>query len=718
MIKKPVTPSVGRTPSPFVSFSPIPGLLAFSIALASGSVLANDDPFGGDGGLWDIPLEELGHVRVTSIASGTQTPLDKAAAVATVITEDDIIAMGATDLDEILETVPGLHVGRSDQGYSPKYNIRGITSSYNPQTLVLINGIPITSMFTGNRSQVWAGMPVKSIARVEVIRGPGSALYGADAFSGVINIVTKTGSNINGTKAGARAGSFDTQAGWVEHGGSYSGFDIGFTFEYETTDGQQEKVQQDFQTGLDSVFMTNASLAPGPVNTMKDMIETRLDVAYDNSRFRAGYQGRSNMGTAPGISQALDPSGRFASQRFNADYTYTLNDLTPNWGVEGRVSYYRGTQEVEDNILVLPPGTFGGAYPNGLIGNPELKEENARIDFSGAFRGFSKHILRLGTGGYWGDIFEVKESKNFNPDLSPKPGLEDVSGTSEVFLPEKDRTSYHFFAQDEWQFADNWQLTSGVRYDHYSDFGDTTNPRLALVWATTDSITTKLLYGRAFRAPSIAELFASSNPVALGNPDLKPETIDSFEFAFAHQLSSKWRYSANIFYYEIDDYITFVDTGTGSQQQQAQNIGERTGYGTELETDYKPINTLRLLANYSYQKSEDDKTKTDVGEAPNHQIYGRSEWEFITRWHFDAQVNWVGEQKRVVGDSRTPVSDYTTVDLTLRKKEVWNSLELAISVRNAFDENVYEASPGPIASIPGDFPMAGRSIYGEVQYTF
>ena len=691
-------------------------IVAISVALASGVVGASDDYTFQDESLWDMSLEELGQVRVITLATGTKTPLDKAAAVATVITEDDIIAMGATDLDEILETVPGLHVGRSDQGYSPKYNIRGITSTFNPQTLVLINGIPITSLFTGNRSQVWAGMPVKSIARVEIIRGPGSAMHGADAFSGVINIITKTGKDINGTKFGARAGSFDTQAAWVEHGGSYGDFDIGFTFEYETTDGQREKIEQDFQTGLDAAFMTDASLAPGPVNTNKDMIESRLDIAYNNSRFRAGYQGRSNMGTAPGVAQALDPHGRFASQRFNADYTYTLVDLTPNWGVESRVSYYRGTQEVEEDILVLPKGTFGGAYPDGLIGNPELKEENARFDFNGTYRGFNDHIVRLGTGAYWGDIFEVKESKNFNPDLSPKPGLEDVSGTSEVFLPEKDRSSYHFFAQDEWRFADNWLLTSGIRYDDYSDFGDTTNPRFALVWATTDSITTKLLYGRAFRAPSIAELFASSNPVALGNPDLTPETIDTYEFAFTQQVSSQLLYSANIFYYQIDDYITFVGTGSGTQQ--AQNVGERVGYGTELEVDYEPIKTLRLLANYSYQKSEDDKTNEDVGEAPNHQVYGRSEWAFMASWHFDAQVNWVGEQKRVLGDTRSSVDDYTTVDMTLRKKEVWNSLALALSVRNVFDEDVYEASPGPVAAIPGDFPMAGRSVYGEIQYTF
>ena len=158
-----------------VSFVPLHRLLAVSIALASGAVVASDDPFGGEDSLWDMSPEELGKVRVTSLATGTETPLDKAAAIATVITEADINAMGATDLDQILETVPGVHVGRSDQAYAPKYNIRGITSSLNAQTLMLVNGTPVTDLVFGNRSNVWAGMPVKSIQRIEVIRGPGSA---------------------------------------------------------------------------------------------------------------------------------------------------------------------------------------------------------------------------------------------------------------------------------------------------------------------------------------------------------------------------------------------------------------------------------------------------------------------------------------------------------------------------------------------------------------
>lgn len=191
-----------------------------------------------DQSLWDIPLEELGQIRVVSIASGTETPLDKAAAVTSVINADDIAAIGATDLDEMLETVPGLHVNHSDQGFSPKYVFRGITSSNNAQALVLINGIPATTMVYGNRGNAWGGMPVKAIERIEVIRGPGSALYGADAYSGVINIITKGPDSIGGQTVGGRLGSFDTRGGWLEsvhHIGG--GLAMSLVLEYQTTEG-------------------------------------------------------------------------------------------------------------------------------------------------------------------------------------------------------------------------------------------------------------------------------------------------------------------------------------------------------------------------------------------------------------------------------------------------------------------------------------------------
>jgi len=152
-----------------------------------------------------------GDEDIVSIATGTAQPISRAPAVASVITAEHIKQIGATELDQVLETIPGLHVAVSARGYSPIYTIRGVYSDTNPQVLMLINGIPITNVFAGDRSQVWAGMPVNDIARIEVIRGPGSAVYGADAYAGVINIITKDANDIKGTEIGARGGSFNNK---------------------------------------------------------------------------------------------------------------------------------------------------------------------------------------------------------------------------------------------------------------------------------------------------------------------------------------------------------------------------------------------------------------------------------------------------------------------------------------------------------------------------
>ncbi|WP_282433957.1 TonB-dependent receptor plug domain-containing protein, partial [Marinobacter caseinilyticus] len=433
---------------------------------------------------------------MVSIASGTETPLDKAAAITSVISAEDIQAMGATDLDQVLETVPGLHVNHSDQTFSPKYIFRGMTSSFNPQALLLVNGIPVTTMMFGNRTTVWGGMPIKAINRIEVIRGPGSALYGADAYAGVINIITKTSKDIQHTTVGARVGSFDTHGGWVEAGEQLGSMGVGFILEYQETDGWRKNIDRDAQTGFDDSFGTSASLAPGPVNTSVDQVDARLDVGAENWQLRAGIQDRRNIGTGPGVAQALDPEGRYSSKRFNTDYSYRWQDVVSGLDVEARVSYLNITQEPENDITLYPPGAFNGSFPDGFIGSPGYKENQIRFDLSSIYNELDNHRILSGTGAFWADLYEVTESKNFNPDFSPKSSIEDVSNDpSQVWMPEEKRTNYYVFVQDEWQFAQNWQLVSGIRYDHYSDFGNTLNPRAALIWATTDAITTKFLYG-------------------------------------------------------------------------------------------------------------------------------------------------------------------------------------------------------------------------------
>ena len=710
-------------------------LVAAILALSSGLVFTTDaratesgiiQPLAAAGqkDLWDLSLRELSMVEVATVATGTRTPVHKSASMITVITADQIAAMGATDLDEIIETVPGIHITRSDQTYFPKYVFRGITSKFNPEVLLMFNGVPIKTSFAGNRSNVWAGMPVKSIQRIEVIRGPGSAVYGADAFSGVINIITKTAADIDTGKAGLRAGSFDTYGGYLEHKFNVNNVQTGFVLEYEETDGQDETIDADAQTLFDEFATTNASLAPGQANLGRRRTELHADLQYNGFNYKLSYQKRENIGTGPGIAQALDPNGRFESTRILSDLRYKTDQILPHTFAEVQLTYFYNTQiPTEDNYL-FPPGAFiNGPFPDGVIGNPGYKEDQWRLNTNLSYEGFTDHILRLGFGGHWSDMYETTETKNFDATLAPRPGgLEDVSDTDEIYLPEHSEQSRYMYLQDEWRIDPGLVLTGGVRYDRYSNFGETYNPRLGLVWELNDQYTARLLYGEAFRAPAPLELYITSNPVSLGNTKLDPETIKTSEIALTHSPNKLFQHTVNVFYYEIDDFIDYEPIA-GTPARMAQNTGARRGHGMEWDATYQATDSLNLFANYSYQKSRDLKTDEDVGEAPNHQAYLRAQWQWTDLWRFTTQVLWVGSQKRVAGDDRDAVPSYTKVDMTIERTRLTRTIDLKFMIKNLFDEDIREPSPGPSAGftsafIPNDFPMAGRSVTMEASWVW
>ncbi|HTN94862.1 MAG TPA: TonB-dependent receptor [Gallionella sp.] len=651
-----------------------------------------------------------------SIATGFRQPIARAPSVATVITAEDISAIGAADLDEVLETVPGLHVSRSPSGYNPIYIIRGIATPYNPQVLMLVNGIPITGVTFGDRSQIWAGFPLESIARIEVIRGPGSALYGADAFAGVINIITKTAPDINGTELGLRAGSFNSLDGWVQHGGQWGAFDVAAYLRAGRTDGQRQIISVDAQSTLDALTGTTASLAPGPVNLGYDAIDGRIDLSREKWRLRAGIQQRSNAETGAGVASALDPVGSNYGRRVNADLTYQDNNFAQDLDVTAQASYFYITEQ--SDLTLYPPGSnpFYPSnlvpFPDGVIGNPYKWERHSRFNLSAIYTRFQTHKLRFGAGTQEDNLYQTQETNNFS---TGAPGQ--VIEVSPFLLPHSRRVNY-VYAQDEWAFIKDWYLTAGVRQDHYSDFGSTTNPRLALVWETAYNLTSKLLYGRAFRPPSFSELYNVNNPVLIGNPNLKPETNQSTELAFVWQATSTLQANLNLFHYLWEDILR------PDSNNIVQNSGTQHGDGFEVEMNWDARPDLRLTGNYAQQHSIDDTTGQDAGYAPRHHLYARADWVFRPRWNLDGQFNYVADRKRPPGDIRPDIADYHTVDVTLRNKNQSGDWSFAFKVLNLFDAYALEPSPyatpfAPFSNsvpIPYDLPLAGRAWQIELTH--
>ena len=666
--------------------------------------------------LADILSEEedlslaFGDEDFISIATGNRQLLTRAPAVASVITAEDIKVIGATDLDQVLETVPGLHVSRSTRGYNPIYTIRGIYSETNPQVLVLINDIPITNVFVGDRNQVWGGMPVNNIARIEIIRGPGSAVHGADAFAGTINIVTKTAADIGGTEFGVKEGTFDTTEAWLLNSGSINGIGSAFSIEVSRTDGQDEIITADAMTFLDPA----ASLAPGPVNLRHKNLDARLDLSRGNWRARFGYQRRLDVGIGAGVAQALDPVGDNSSTRLNTDFTYHDNSSFEHWDLTTQLSML--DTNAKSDLLVYPPGAFGGTFPDGMIGKPEIYERHTRFSVSGVYDGIDGHQLRIGIGYNIHDMYKIRESKNFDSSGAPLGSVVDVSDDpNNVFIRPHDRKVYFLSLQDEWSMAADWDLTGGVRYDHYSDFGTTVNPRLALVWQTQYNLTSKFLYGRAFRAPSFAELYNINNPVALGNASLDPETIDTLELAFDYQPSEKVHTDVNLFRYKMRHIIRPVPDPLPATTITAQNTGDQNGYGMEWEATWNIDSAWELKGNLAYQKSTDDSSNTDVADAPGMQAYIQARWKGKPDWELVLQNHWIGDRKRAAGDSRPAVDNIVQTDVTLRRMPKTSPLELTLSVNNLFDRDVREPSPAP-GLIPNDLPLAGRNVMFGVIY--
>ncbi|MCF6231209.1 MAG: TonB-dependent receptor [Gammaproteobacteria bacterium] len=671
--------------------------------------------------------------EMISIATGSAKPIHLAPSVASVITAREIKALGARTLGEALEFVPGLHVSRDATRQSAIYSIRGIHSNFNPQVIVLINGHPINEPSSGSRPPQFK-LPVANISRIEVIRGPGSAVHGADAFAGVINVITKSADELNGSIAGARVGSFGQRDIWLQHGGALANWKSAFSFEYSTTNGDNNRY-------IESDLLGNS----GSMNSVYKLYNTSLNLEKEHWNLWLNSWNLRDGGLGVGATQALDPVGYQENDMYTVKLDYKDKALTEHWRLNANITYRKLDQQSNYQLFpanqIVPldgqgnfsvPGSTPAGYvqfTDGVLGNPGGMLEHSSFESAFSYHGQNNHQIRLAFGLKY-DKGIAKETRNYGPgvldNISPGSTLDNpiiisappvAISDANLFIPDTSRTVRYLSFQDEWKFARDWELTGGIRYDHYSDFGGTTNPRLALVWATRYNLTSKLLYGRAFRAPSFGELYYTNNPTTIGNPELKPEVLDMVEVAFDYQATFDLDLALNLFSYQANNLIAFTDNGV------AQNAHDQRGYGMEMEFNYIASKQLTLLGNFSWQRSKDRESSEPVADAPGYQASLALRMRTTDRCNLNAQANWVAGRQRALSDGRAPIDDYMAIDFTARCNYLFKQpLEIAASIRNALNNDIREPSPyNPIAGSAGvanDYPQEGRSLYVELSYTF
>lgn len=659
-----------------------------------------------------------------SIATGSKQSINRAPAVASVITAEEIAAMGATNLAQVLASIPGLQVGKQPIG-GTVLSFRGDYTFNSSRVLRLVNGISINQRFANNNGVPDQAINIENIERIEVVRGSGSALYGADAFSGVINIITKNASNFKGTQFGTRIGQFNTREAWILQSSKWGDFDAAFFIRHGRSDGQNSIIESDLQTAFDTAFGTNVSHAPGRLNAQIESTDLQADISNGDWRLRTAWR-RGEYGVGVGIADSLDLTTKSPSEKLSLNLSYQKTEFLPNWDVMGVFSWQDVKQKLPDQPYeVLPRGTIGGAFPNGLYGAPGRYERFTELGFSALYSGFQNHRIRLGTGAKIEDLYHAPELKNFYydssnngvPVLTPFPAVRDVTNDPNfVYLLPHKRNLKYFLIQDEWTLGRSLSSTIGVRYDKYSDFGKTVNPRFALVWDANYNLVIKAIHNRAFRAPSSSEQYNVNNPVLLGNPKIRPEKIVSNELVLSWNLNEKLKTNLNLFHYKMSDIIQKVPNENPLTGSTAQNKGSRTGRGFEFDAEWNPSYQLRLIGSLSYQKTIDDAIGKDAGLAPHKRLYVRADWRFAPSWTLSTNANYVAGRKREHGDTRPQIADYTIVDAAISRERLFRSnWDLKLSVQNLFNRNAREPSFAP-GNVPNDLPLPSRSFFVQVNY--
>jgi len=594
-------------------------------------------------------LEQLMKIEIVVAGSKrAQDPRDVASFVS-VVTAADIREHGYRTLADVLRTLPGFYVS-NDRNYS-YIGVRGFSrpGDWNSRILLLLNGLRTNDnvydlAYIGEEFSV----DVDLIERVEVIRGPGSALYGSNALFAVINIVTKPGSSLAGGELSTTAASFGTYSGRASYGRAFAN-DLEFLVSATYSDGKGRNLfYPEFNAPL-----TNNGVANG--DDHEGFHKILVTASKGDFSFQANTLSREK-----GV-----PTGEYGTI-FGDHRTRTTDELSL-----ASVSFDRALSNGASVSTRLHAGRYWylGEYPyTDLPPNRDLVlGEWWGVDVDAAHKIGSRQFLTF--GAEYQDNFKQVQT-NFDPE--PYVLYTGVHGRSE---------RWGAFAQDEIKLADPVMLYAGARLDHYDGFGYATSPRLALIYTPSPTTTFKALAGRAFRAPNEFELHYE----ALGykaNPRLEPEHIETLELIAQRLVGGGVQISASAFRNRLTG-LTDQLLDPADSLLRFVNLGDIRARGLELGLEVNRGHGSSGQLSYSLQRTEERTTGTELTNSPG-QIVQLQLRSAVPRLGAIAALDaqYMSARRTLAGNS---TNGHTLTNLSLFAPKALGRFDLSGALYNVFD---------------------------------
>ncbi|MCK9199661.1 MAG: TonB-dependent receptor [Gallionella sp.] len=632
--------------------------------------------------LTGLSIEELLAVEVYSASKFTQKTTEAPATV-TVVTADDIRNHGHRTLADILASARGLFV-TYDRNYQ-YVGVRGFNrpGDYNSRILLTVDGYRLNDPVY-DQASIGTEFPldVDLIERVEIVRGPGSSIYGSNAFFAVVNVITRHGGDLDGVEAAGELASFGGDKERLSYGKRYeNGTEVLLSASRYRSRGQ-DLFFPEFNTPA-----TNNGIASNLDGDRYHSLFGKL--AHAGFTLTGAYASRTKQVPTAAFGMVFnDPAAETIDKQGYADLGY-YGKLDERWDIAGHAFY--GSYTFTGNYPFGPPVILNRDETEGRWGGAEVRLMGR----------FERHKLVL--GAEYQDNFR-QDQRNF--DVAPYA----------LYLDDR-RSSQRegIYLQDEITLMQGVLLNAGLRYDSYSTVGVATNPRLGLIWSPQETTTLKFLYGTAFRAPNAFEQYYNDgNVTSKVSPNLKPEEITSYEFAAEHELQHNFRLTASVYQNDISNLINQI-TDPADGLLVFQNIGRVRTRGAEFEAERAWADEMRLRASYAWQVTRDQTTGMELENSPNHLVklnYSQPVWGDALRAGMELQ--YTGPRKTVGGAS---TGGYTVANLTLLHGKLARGLELSAGIYNLLDKRY--ADPARPEHAPIDaIALDGRSFRLKLGYRF